>query len=202
MSDAIKPSWTDVEWPPSNPVVSVAEGRNWVGLYGDSSLDTELGAALEAAVEKTSAHLGHRISDTTVTDFYPASALAIDSRLELSEPGVDWTTAPPEVKYLNSTGATTTAASSRWKRDATAAANVICWKDSTAALYDKAEYPVMVVYTSKLSAVLGSPAVGRVRLAVRESLAWYWANRGTQSADAKLLDRRLSALLQSAKRRR
>ena len=51
----------------------------------------------------------------------------------------------------------------------------------------------MVVYTSKLASTRWeAPAVGRCRLAVRESLAWFWQNRGTQSADAKLLDRRLS----------
>ena len=199
MTEATRASWTDVQWPPTTPVVSTADGRNWLGLYSDSSVDSEVQACLDAAVEKIASHVGFRISDTVITDFF--ATLGPGTRLQLSEPGVDWTGTLPVVKYINSTGATTTAASSRWKRDATAAANVICWKDSHPALYATADYPVQVVYTSKLSAVLGSPAVARVKLAVREALAWFWANRGTQSADAKLLDRRLSALLQSAKRR-
>ena len=199
MTDAITPAWTDITWPATSPVVSKAEARSWLGLYGDTSVDDEIQAALDAAIEKVAAHLGFRISDTTITDYF--ATLGPGTPLELSEPGVDWTGTLPVVKYLTSTGATTTAAATRWKRDATAPRHLICWKDSRPSLYAKAEYPVMVVYTSKLANVLGSPALGRCRLGVREATAWYWTNRGTQSADAKLLDRRLSALLQSAKRR-
>ena len=198
--DAIKAAWTDVSWPASTPVITKVQARNWLGLYGDTSLDDEVQSALDAAIEKVAAHVGFRISDTEITDYY-FKPLGPGTRLELSEPGVDWTGTLPVVKYHMASGTLHTAAASRWRRDSTADRNVIVWTADAPALFDGAAYPVQVVSVSKLSSVLGSPAVGRVKLAVREATSWFWTNRGTASADAKLLDRRLSALLQSAKRR-
>ena len=201
MTERMQPSWTELVWPPASPIASKAEAREWLGLYGDESVDDQIQTALDAAVEKVAAHVGFRISDTTVTDHYPPGALQRGGRLELSEPGVDWAGAV-SVKYLSSNGGQiVTASATRWKRDATADANVIRWTDAAPVLYKDADNPVQVVYRSKLLNVLGAPVVGRIKLAVNEALAWTWTNRGVQSADAKLLDRRLSALLQSAKRR-
>ncbi|MDE0341953.1 MAG: hypothetical protein OXK82_02065, partial [Deltaproteobacteria bacterium] len=191
----MKPAHTDVKWPPAKPAVSLSAAKSWLGIYGDDSLDDDVQAAVSAAVEKVAAHVGFRVSDTVVTDYY-AGPLDTGTRLELSEPGVDWTDTPPAVKYYTRTGMLTTAANTRWKRDPTAAGNVVCWKDAAAVLYDGDlyEHRVMVVYQSKIEAVVGAPVLARVQLGIREAAQWHWSNRGQQSADAKLLDRRLSAL--------
>ena len=87
MADAIKPAWTDVALPPASALVSKSDARNWLGLYGDTSLDDEIQTALDAAIEKVAAHVGFRISDTQITDYF--ATLGPGARLQLSEPGVD-----------------------------------------------------------------------------------------------------------------
>ncbi len=198
----MRPAHTNLLWPPSAPIATKDEARGWIGLYSDTSVDAEIQTALDAAIEKVASFVGFRISDTQVTDFFPGPVETGD-RLELSEPGVDWTDAPPAVKYWSAANSPSllTAAGSRWKRDPTAAGSVLVWCGAPYSVTDKYAYPLQVVYKSKLANVHGAPVIGRAKLAVREALVWFWTNRAQQSADAKLLDRRLSALLQATKRR-
>ena len=195
----MKPVWTEIIWPPTTPIVSLADARDWIGVYGDTSIDAEVQAALDAAVEKVADNVGFRISDSGIIDFYPRAGGA----LELSEPGLDVTTV--KVRYYDADRELQTLDSDQWVFDPTTAVHTIELADPAKVvglMSTKLRNPLQVAYTSKLATTKGTPSVGRLRLAVRTALNWYWGIRGSgaRNSDTFLLDRTLTSMLMSVRR--
>ena len=197
----MKPAWTWTTWPPVGPLATVRQARNWVGVYGDSSVDDEISACLEAAEEKIAAFVGYRISDTAIADYFPA---ACGRRLELSEPGIDRATVA--IKYYDADELEQTLDAADWSLDPTAERNIVTL-DAVPALSRRARHPIRAEYTSKLINIRGAPAIGRLKLAVRMAVTFNWATRsetelwrtrGDLSADLAI-DRALWSLLASCR---
>ena len=191
----MKPSWTQAVWPPVKPLVSVEDARNWLGIYGDSSIDPEVEVCLNSATEKIASNVNYRISDTQITDYFPDTAR---DNLVLSEPGVDKDTI--EVKYYDINGISQTVDSYRYLLDPTSEEHTIFWVDGEFPLdvSSTMKHPILVQYSSKLSNILGVPSVDRIKYAIRMTLNWYWQSRG-QLQDPRMLDKSLSSILQSCK---
>ena len=189
------PAWTLAAWPPVTPLVAVADARNWIGIYGDTSLDTEIKSCLNSAIEKVASVVGYRVSDTAITDYFPRSAT---TKLCLSEPGVDRETLA--IKYTQAGGEVITVESSKYYLDPTSERVTVTWMQGEAPtdLSTEAENPIQAEYKSKLANLLDAPTVDRVKYAVRVALNWYWQSRG-QLQDPHLLDKSLTSLLQSCK---
>ena len=184
------PAWTQADPAPAAPIVTVAEARNWVGLFGDSSLDAELGACLEAAIEKVADFIGYRIQDTGITDYFTGGR-----ELELSEPGID--TATVKVVYSDAGGSDAVLDSSRWSLDPTAERNTVVI-DSLPELSGALRHPLRITYTSKLAHVRGPATVGRIKTAVRMETSRLWRSRG-EPQDPALTDRALTSLRASCR---
>lgn len=194
------PKWTKVAWPPTAPVVALAAARDWLGVYGDTSLDAEVQVTLDAAIEKVAANVGYRISDTTVTDHYTRQARGPFSRLQLSEPGIDAATLA--IEYYDSDEQQHAIAADEWTLDPTTRENVVRLGSSFAALDISAELenPVTARYETKLANVLDAPVMGSIQQGVRLALNHYWNSRGEASQDPHLLDKSLASLLAAARK--
>lgn len=188
----MRPAWTQADPTPTAPIVSTVQARNWVGLYGDSSLDAELAVCVEAAIEKVASFLDYRIEDTAIMDFYPAAS---DRALELSEPGI--AEASVAVKIYDRDGAEQTLADDAWSLDPTAERNTVILA-AVPQLSADYRYPLRVEYTSSLEHVRGPAVAGRIRAGVRMALAWSWRTRG-EPADPHLLDKSLTSMLAGAR---
>ena len=186
----MRPAWTQAAPAPFVPIVSLAAARNWVGLYGDSSLDDELSACLEGAVEKVADFVGYRIQDTAIQDHFGPHCGRV---LELSEPGIDASTV--QVKYRDAAGAEQVL--DAWTLDPTAERNTVIL-DAVPALSAVFRYPLRIEYTSKLAAVRGPATAGRITTAVRMTVSRLWQSRG-EIADPHLADKALSSLLASCR---
>ena len=191
----MKPAWTEVQWPPSTLLVTLAEARDWVGVYGDESLNAEVQAALNAAVEKVADNVGYRISDTIIVDYFARG----HREFELSEPGIDISTV--QLQYYDMARALQTVGAANWYLDPTTPVHTVQYTGDRMELGD-VKYPIRVQYTSQLSAVKGTPVIGRLKLGVRTALNWYWSLRGpaARNSDSSLLDRTLTSLLMSCRR--
>ena len=189
------PDWTKGTWPPTNPIVALADARNWIGVYGDTSVDAEVQVCLNAAVEKVASHVGYRISDTCITDYYSTKSPRF---LILSEPGIDVKTI--EVKYYAAADdSLTTVANTEYYIDETVQRHKIIFNENfDIDISDKYENGLQVDYKSKLTLIRGQPTVERLKQAVRVALNWFWNNRGQQQ-DPHLLDKTMSSLLNGAK---
>ena len=193
------PVWSNVAWPPKSPVISLTEARNWIGIYGDTSIDKEVSACLEAAIEKIASNVGYRISSTNVTDYFSTTGEIENPRFKLSEPGIDTSTI--EVKYYQeNTGALITLAASKYFLDESSLASIIVIKaggkpDDISSLHVN---PWVISCDSKLENVRGSPSLDRLKFGVRVALNWYWQSRG-QLQEARLLDRTLYSILDSCR---
>ena len=195
-TEPLLPVWTKATWPPATPIVALADARNWIGIYGDTSVDAEVQTCLNAAVEKVASNVGYRISDTAITDYFAAQKL---QRLVLSEPGIDTSTIVVKY-YAASDDSLTTIADTEYYLDETTQAHNLVFNDDAAEVEFSAIYanPVQVTYNSKLTLIRGQPTVERLKQAVRLATNWFWNNRG-QLQDSYLLDKSLYSLLQSAR---
>ena len=192
----MKPSWTRAVWPPVIPLVSLVEAKNWLGVYGDASLDDEIQNCLDSAVEKVSSSVDYRISDTKITDYFKGRSSS--NKLILSEPGIDTDTIV--VKYFNDDEVETTIAEDKYSLDDTAREYTIQFREdgfpSDVSLTK--ENPIFVKYNSKLSESRGFPTVERLQYAVRLVLNFYWQNRG-EIADPHAFDKNVSSIVNSAR---
>lgn len=192
----VKPEWTDATWPPSgSPVVTLVQARDWLGIYGDTSVDADVTACLEAAIEKVADNVGYRVSDTDIRDYFPHTR---QPHFELSEPGIDASSVV--VRYYNDSEMLMPADNAAWLLDPTVHRNLILWRAGSPVpmLSQVVRYPWVVEYKSKLAAVRGTPAIARLQLGVRTALTHYWQNRGV-AQESSMLDRSLTSLLQSCK---
>lgn len=195
----MRAAWTQAAPTPTAPIVSTAEARNWVGLYGDSSLDAELAVCVEAAVEKVADFVGYRIQDTAITDHFSRNCGRL---LELSEPGLDPSTI--QVKFYGADGAEASLAADAWRRDPTAEATLLIL-DEVPALFADYDYPLRVEYTSKLANVRGPATAGRIKTAVRMTVSRFWESRGQNWAagvpgsNVNIADQALTSLLGSCR---
>ena len=193
----MRPVWTKAEWPPVTPLMSLSDARNWLGIYGDTSLDDEVKVCLDAAVEKISSNVGYRISDTKTIDYFTKSA---NVKLVLSEPGIDTNTIL--IKYYEeSTGTLNTVDAAKYFLDNTAMSYTLFWNEGgfPANISSKLENPIRVEYQSKLVNILDVHSIERLKYAVRLALNWYWQSRGVLLQDPYLLDKSLWSLIQSCK---
>ena len=192
----MRPVWTKAEWPPVTPLMSISDARNWLGIYGDISLDVEVKVCLDAAIEKISSNVGYRISDTKTIDYFVRNA---DVKLVLSEPGIDTNTIV--IKYYDSTGALNTVDAAKYYLDDTAISYKLFWNEGgfPANVSSKLENPIRVEYQSKLVNILDVHSIERLKYAVRLALNWYWQSRGALLQDPYLLDKSLWSLIQSCK---
>ena len=189
-------TWSHAEWPLLKAPLTVAEARNWVGLFGDASLDDELTACLNAAVEKVSSFVGYKVAKASVVDHF--SGLAND-RMALSEPGVDVSTL--EVKYRNTSGNEIAVADTEYFVDKTSKRIAVVWNEG-AFPDDVSVYfvnPVTIAYETDISEVQGSHVLERLSLGVRLATEWFWQNRAVLNPAPHLLDRSLYSLLDSCR---
>ena len=195
----MRPAWSDIDWPAASPIVALADGRNWLGVYGDTSVDAEVQACLDAAVEKVADFVGFRITDTRIADYFPrtpAWGCGFANVLELSAAGID--TATLSVKYLDAAGAEQTLAETAWRLDPTQPGYAVVL-DEMPALSDRHMNPLWAVYRSKLADIRGAPAAGRLKLAVRMVATQLWRAR-PEPVDPHVLDKALYSLLAAARR--
>ena len=193
----MRPVWTKAEWPPVTPLMSLSDARNWLGIYGDTSLDDEVKVCLDAAVEKISSYVGYRISDTKTIDYFVRNA---NVKLVLSEPGIDTSTIVVKY-YTENTGSLNTVDASKYYQDNTAMSYTLFWNEGgfPANISSKLENPIRVEYQSKLVNILDVHSIERLKYAVRLALNWYWQSRGALLQDPYLLDKSLWSLIQSCK---
>ena len=181
--------------PAATPVVTLAEVKDWLGLYGDDSLDAEAQVCLGAALEKVESMANYKISSAGTTDYYPREA----TRLELSEPGID--AASIAVRYIGTAEDWTLLDAAHWHLDDSV--------EMPAVQLHVADRPVLgssrllswrVEYSTSLAAVHGIHGVDRIKLAVRTAADYFWGLRGvdSRSSDTALLDRTLRSLLAGA----
>ena len=195
-----RPDWTDVAWPPAVPVASLKDARDWLGIFGDTSVDDEVRACLEAAIEKVSSNVGYRVSDTRVTDYFSGAELVDTLRFELSEPGIDTSTIV--VKYYEeSIGALNIVDAADYFLDESSLASMVVIKEAKkpADISTTLSSPWVIAYSTKLNNVRGSPSLDRLKMGVRIALNWYWQSRG-ELTESSLLDRALYSTLRSCRK--
>ena len=190
----MKPAWTDADLP-TTPPVSLAQVREWVGIFDDTSMDASVTAALSAAVEKVSAQVGFRIADTNVRDFYDGN----DGIFELSAPGIDPATVA--VAWYDVDGNMQTADAADWMLDPTSPENAIHWTGPERETSDRFRHPWRVAYTSRLADALGPDVASRIDLALRLVVNHYFFNRGRPDVEnAGSLERDLFTLLKAVRK--
>ena len=181
------------------PIVTLAEARDWIGVYGDTSLDDEICAALEAAVEKVADNVGYRVADSNVVDYFAVSADR-GRVFELSEPGIDTTTV--QVRYYDCARAIQLLPAADWYLDPSSSIHTVRFESGVVVAVGAVQNPWQISYQSRLANIKGVSSVGRLKLGVRTALNWYWGLRGpgARNSDTSLLDRALTSLLQSCRR--
>ena len=91
----LNPSFTHQEWPPREPIVTLAEAKSHLKIFGDTSIDDMIQLHLDAATEKVAGHVGYRISKSQITDYFTD----YNKFFILSEPAIDDTSIM--VKYYD-----------------------------------------------------------------------------------------------------
>ena len=124
---------------PVNSIVNLDEARRYLGIYGDVSIDPEIGVALGAAKEKISNFVGKPIDSSSVVEFFKPSP-----KIRLAFENMN----TPVVEFMNRSG--TWQSASINLLDLTTELPVI-HVDVPEDIDDKTENPMRVTYESGAS---------------------------------------------------
>lgn len=181
-------------WPDRPDFVTLQEARNWLGLYGDSSLDDQVRECLNAAIGKVSNFVGFAFQSGSVTEHFPPGCRNQRIRLGARQSFVK--AGSVAVAVFDSRNQRQAAGADEWTLDPTTEhAELILSLRSTTLSTDFA-LPVLVTYA--LEARDAGPDTAALKSAVQLVAQRLWSLRG-QTAEPGVSDRALSSLLQSVK---
>ena len=189
-----QPAFTNIERQEPIALVSIDEARQWVGLYGDTSLDAELKICLDSAIESISNWLGVAVSNAEITDKYVGGTREFTP----SQKGINLSTIT--LAFYNTSGAMQVVSSTNYTIDPTAKVPCVVLDEDYLPIYHASyAYPWSLAYTNDFSKIAGFPAINSVKLAVRVMTSKLWMHRGDSDMNTYGYDRLLSQVLGPAK---
>ena len=194
----MNPARTSIERPETRALVSIEEARAWIGLYGDTSVDSEVAATLNASIEVVSNWLGAAITRSVIFDWYPKTTKVFHP----SQPGVLKIAGVPQVElhYYDGENVLTTVLASKYEYDPTVDTPVFSLvEDYAPSVSEKYEFPWRLKYTNSLDSIRDFPAIDSIKMAIRVMVTRYWQHRGRIDPNPHATDKAISSILGPAK---
>ena len=174
-------------------LVTVAQARDWAGLFSDRSMDHLVAEGLKSAHDIVAKTVGYGLGPLAVTEHFAAAGSGNVLVLAMTRNAIrDGTLAVSAWRDGDADAAGPVAG---WRLDPTSRAGLVMMPLVPDISQDY-ELPIVATY----DAWEGVEHEGVLQQGVRTAFMHYWTTRGEPASHA-MLDRALASLLQSARKR-